>query len=73
MTSSAAARMRRYRTRERDGLAVLRITIEREPLSFALEAAGLLALDQLDDRAAVARAVEDLLATWALRVTHDPD
>ena len=69
---SAAVRKRRHRERERHGLVVLTIAVPREPLTYALEVAGLLPLDLIDDRCAVARAVEALLAEYVDRVSRVP-
>jgi hypothetical protein len=73
MGTSAAIRQRQHRDRKRNGIVRLTIYMPHEPLTFALETAGLLPLELLEDRKAIASAVEDLLAEWISRVTCDAE
>ncbi len=64
--SAAAARQRAawqraYRQRNKAGLMVLRVAIDDVAVPEALAEAGFLDPKKLDDRAAVAAAIEDLL------------
>ena len=60
--SNAVIRKRRQRERERNGVVLLEIQVPHEPLTYALEVAGLLSPEQLEDRYAISRAVEALVA-----------
>jgi len=60
MTANAL-RLRRFRAREAQGLAVLSIEVDFNALSAALQEAGFLREDQIDDRAAVAAAAGRVL------------
>ena len=71
MASNAAARKRRQRERERNGVVLLEIQVPHEALTYGLEVAGLLSPEQLENRCAVARAVETLLQEWLSRVTAE--
>jgi hypothetical protein len=71
MATDDVIRQRQCRERKLQGIWTVRIKIPHEALTFALEQAGLLELHELEDRAAIARAIEDLLAEWTARVTGD--
>ena len=66
--SRGAAKVRAYRARQRQGLAVLRITVpEHAVIAFLVESGRLGAGDALDRRrveAAAAEAVVELAARW---------
>jgi hypothetical protein len=70
--SSAASRQRRHRERQRRDIMCLKIEVPHVDLTYALELAGLLSPELLDNRSAIARSVEDLLAEWMSRVTRGP-
>jgi hypothetical protein len=68
MASSAAVRKRMQRQRERNGAIPVRIEVT-ELVASALEAADFVDMAQLEDKAALSRAIESLLNDWAVRVT----
>jgi len=73
--SNGARRMRAHRSRQAAGRVSLRIECDLNVTSEALFAAGLLSEDEIDDAAAVARAVERVIALLPVRVTrhrHQP-
>jgi hypothetical protein len=58
---AAAARARRARQRHRNGRAVVIVEIDIEPVTAYLADAGLLRLNQVEDRQAIGIAIRDLL------------
>ncbi len=60
--STPAARQRAYRARRGAGRMVLRITVDDVAVPTALVEAGFLAFEKQDDRKAVARAIEQMIA-----------
>jgi hypothetical protein len=68
MATSAAIRQRRHREYERANATPVQIVVT-ELVADALEQAGFIDLEQLDDKAALARAIQALLHDWAVRVT----
>lgn len=70
MTSSA--RVRRYRERTAAGRAVLKLEANEDELASVLVASGLLDLDRVDDRAAVADAMARQLQILGWLSRHHP-
>lgn len=60
-----AERTRRWRARQRSGLARLTITVDEVELAAALVAAGRLRPELADDRQALERALEGVIADLA--------
>ena len=67
-SNGGAARLRLHRRRQAAGRAVLRVEVDFNATSGALFAAGLLQEDEIDDPAAVARAVERVIALLPVRL-----
>lgn len=70
MPRTAADRMRVLRKRRARGFAVLPIEVDEVDLPEKLVAAGYLSADQVDDRAAVARAASRLLSSIEVADLH---
>jgi hypothetical protein len=60
--ATAAARMERYRARQRTGRIIVPVEIDDVIVIDALILAGLLAEDARDDRVAIGRAIEALIS-----------
>ena len=69
MGTTAAVKQRNYRARRRDGRIVLQIEVSEVDLSEALRAAGFLDADDMDNREALATALERVIEVWTISVT----
>jgi hypothetical protein len=69
--SNGARRMRAHRSRQAAGRVTLRVDIDFNATSGALFAAGFLSETEIDDAAAVARAVERVIALLPVRLNGD--
>lgn len=67
--ASAAARKRRYRQRQRDGLRVYPVALPDRVLEIAING-GWITDEQSLDREQVARFIADIAAEWAERWQH---
>jgi hypothetical protein len=68
LADNAAIRQRRHRERQRANMVPVQIVVT-ELVAAALEQAGFIDIDQLENKAALARAIQALLHDWAERVT----
>jgi hypothetical protein len=67
LTKAAAARQRRHRARQRNGVLLVQLEVS-EDITAALVQADLIAEHELENRCAIAKAVSALLRAWAAKV-----
>ena len=70
-SNGGAARTRLYRSRLASGRAVLRVEVDFNATSGALFAAGLLSEAEIDDEAAISRALERVIDLLPARLNGD--